>query len=106
MITLCIRYTLNPVKLADFEAYARAWPGPVERCGGKFVGYYLPTKIAGPTNVALALIDFPNVAAYEQYRERLMKDSEAIENVRRAEQSGCILVEDRSLMQRVPPSES
>ncbi len=64
MITLCIRYTLNPTKLPRFEAYARAWPTPVERCGGKLLGYYLPTKVAGPTNTALALIDFPNMAAY------------------------------------------
>jgi hypothetical protein len=103
MLTLCIRYTLNPAKLADFEAYARAWPDPIARCGGKLVGYYLPTKIAGPTNAALALIDFPTVAAYEQYRDKLMKDPEAIENVRRADASGCILIEDRSIMQLVTP---
>ncbi len=88
MVTLCIRYTLNPTKLADFEAYAKAWPKPVERCGGKFLGYYLPTKIAGPTNAALALIDFTSVAAYEQYREKLMADTDALENIRRADESG------------------
>jgi hypothetical protein len=48
MMTLCIRYTLDANKLSDFEAYARALRQPVERCGGKFVAYYLPTKIAGP----------------------------------------------------------
>jgi hypothetical protein len=55
MMTLCIRYTLDANKLADFEAYARSLRQPVERCGGKFVGYYLPTKVAGPTNAALGL---------------------------------------------------
>ena len=102
MITLCIRYTLDQNKLRDFEAYAKAWPEPIERCGGKFLGYYLPTKIAGPTNFGMALIDFPNVAAYEQYRERLMQDPDAIANVQRVERSGCILNEDRTLMARVP----
>ena len=38
MLTLCIRYTLDATKLADFEAYARAVTGPIERCGGKVVG--------------------------------------------------------------------
>jgi hypothetical protein len=46
-------------------------PKPVGRCGGKFVSYYLPTKVAGPTNTALGLIDFPNLATYERYREKL-----------------------------------
>jgi hypothetical protein len=102
MMTLCIRYTLDANKLADFDAYARALRRPVERCGGKYVGYYLPTKVAGPMNAALGLIDFPNLAAYEQYRERLLTDTEAAEILRRAEAAGCILNEDRSFVRRVP----
>jgi hypothetical protein len=70
-------------------------------CGGDLVGYWLPTKFAGPTNLALALIDFPSLAAYEQYRERLAKDDDNIDSVRRAEESGCILVEDRAFLERV-----
>jgi NIPSNAP len=101
MITLCIRYTLDISKFADFEAYARGLTQPIERCGGKLVGYYLPTKIAGPTNFALALIDFPSLAAYEKYRDNLMADVEAVENVRRMEKSGCVLIEDRSILRRV-----
>jgi hypothetical protein len=101
MITLCIRYTLDANKLADFEAYARALAGPVERCGGKMVGYYAPTKFAGPTNSALALIDFASLAAYERYREALGADPEHVEVARRVGQSGVILVEDRSFVQRV-----
>ena len=31
MLTLCIRYTLDSTKLADFEAYARGVAGPSER---------------------------------------------------------------------------
>ena len=50
---------------------------------------------------ALALIDFPSLAAYEQYRERLAKDDDNIDSVRRAEESGCILVEDRAFLERV-----
>jgi hypothetical protein len=101
MITLCIRYTLDPHKLADFEAYARALGPQIERCGGKVAGYYLPTKLAGPTNTALGLIDFANLAAYEEYREKLAADPEAVENLRRAEAARCILNEDRSLIRSV-----
>jgi hypothetical protein len=64
------------------------------------VGYYLPTKIAGPTNFALALIDFEDLAAYQQYRDKLGQDPDAVANVARAERSGCILNENRSILQR------
>jgi hypothetical protein len=93
MLTLCIRYTLDINKLADFETYARALERPVERCGGKFAGYYL---------AALGFIDFPNLAAYEQYREKLMVDPDAVECLRQAKVAGCILNEDRSFVRRVP----
>jgi hypothetical protein len=101
MLTLCIRYTLDAAKVADFEAYARGVAGPIERCGGKVVGYFAPTKFAGPTNIGLSLIDFPSLAAYERYREALAADPEHTDVARRAAQSGVILVEDRSFMQRV-----
>src|ERR1700735_845628 len=100
MITLCIRYTLDSSKIADFEDYARRFPEPIERCGGTLVGYHLPTKIAGPTNFAVALIDFPSLAAYEIYRDNLLADADAVENVRRMEKSGCVLIEDRSILRR------
>src|SRR5271165_3554084 len=101
MITVCIRYTIDIHKHADFERYARNWPEPIRRCGGELVGYFLPTKTAGATNIALALINFPSLAAYEKYRENPMNDAGAKENVAFADQSGCILVEDRSVLQQV-----
>src|SRR4051812_15260416 len=101
MITLCIRYTIDVGKTTEFEQYARNWPEAIRRCGGELVGYFLPTKIAGPTNFALALIDFPSLAAYEQYRDALMRDPQAKANVEFADKSGCIWVEDRSVLQRV-----
>lgn len=101
MITVCIRYTLDIHKLKDFEQYAREWPEPIRRCGGNLVGYFLPTKIAGPTNWGLALIEFPSLAAYEEYRQKLMQDSQAKANVEFADNAGCILVEDRTIMRRV-----
>jgi hypothetical protein len=101
MLTLSIRYTIDASKLADFETYARALRGPIARCGGELVAYFLPTKIAGPTNAAIGLIDFPNLAAYEQYRANLGSDPEGVECSRQAEVAGCILNEDRAFLRRV-----
>jgi NIPSNAP len=101
MITVCIRYTIDIQKTADFEQYARNWPEPIARCGGELVGYFLPTKTAGPTNIAYALINFASLAAYEKYREALMLDEGAKENVAFADRSGCILIEDRSVLRQV-----
>jgi len=101
MITLCIRYEIDQNKHCDFEQYARAWPEPIRRCGGDLIGYFLPTKFAGPTNSALALISFPDLTAYEKYRGALMQDRAAVENVARVEKSDCIRNEERSYVRRV-----
>ena len=103
MITVSIHYTIDASKCKDFEVYARRWPEPIRRCGGNLLGYFLPTKLAGATNFALALIEFRDLAAYERYREALMKDPEAVANVAAADESKCILVEDRSVLRRVEP---
>jgi len=98
MPTLCIRYRLDPSKLDVFEAYAKALRPIVERCGGTFVDYYLPTKLAGPTDAALGLIDFPNLDAYETYKSRLAEDAEAVEVTQKA--AVAIQSEDRSFLNR------
>ena len=104
MITLYIRYTLDPNKLRDFELYAKALATPIERCGGVSAGYYLPTKFAGPMNSAVGMIDFPSLAAYEKYREKLGADPDAIEITRRLEASGALLNEERSFVSCVAES--
>ena len=68
MITLFLRYTLNPNKMSDFKTYVDAEMEPIRRSGGQIVGYFLPTDFAGPTNEACGLIDFESLAAYEKYR--------------------------------------
>jgi len=47
MIYHCIRYTIDPHKLDDFEAYARKWMDGdiIRRCGGKPIGYCSPRKV-------------------------------------------------------------
>ena len=101
MITLSIRYTIEARKRPDFDRYARSLTKIVPRCGGELVGYWLPTKFAGPTNQALALINFGSLAAYEQYRARLAGDPDNVEAIRLADESGCILVEDRTILEPV-----
>ncbi len=107
MIVHCIRYTIDPHKLSDFETYARRWleGGIIRRCGGEPLGYFLPKKgFGGPDNVALALIGFANLAAYEAYRAKLTDDPDARENIAHAAHTRCLLVEDRSWFYRLTES--
>ncbi|MGB2606367.1 MAG: NIPSNAP family protein [Candidatus Sulfotelmatobacter sp.] len=99
MITLSIRYTINPNRLADFRAYVEAEQEPIRRSGGKIVGYFLPTDFAGATNEALGLIDFPTLAGYEQYREALANDPEHKRNVAKLEKTGAVVAMNRSVFQ-------
>lgn len=98
-ITCCIQYTLDPHKLDEFETYAARWPPIIERAGGDLVGYYLPKE--GSNNFALALIDFPSLAEYEEYRRKLGEDPEGRANLQHARDTACILVESRSFLRRV-----
>ncbi len=101
MITLSIRYQIDPNKLRDFEVYAQSLTEPIGRSGGQLIGYFLPTRFAGRTNEALALINFSDLAAYERYREVLGQDPENAASIARVEASGCILCEDRSFLRKV-----
>jgi NIPSNAP protein len=104
MIYHCIRYTIDSSKVADFETYARRWMdgGIIKRCGGDPLGYFLPKKgYGGADNIAMTLIGFESLSAYEKYREKLVADPEAKENVEFAKRSGFILIEDRSYFYRV-----
>jgi hypothetical protein len=104
VITCCIQYTLDPRKLDSFETYAARWPPIIERCGGSLVGYFLPKE--GANNFALALIDFPSLADYEVYRQRLAADADAKQNFADGTEAGCILVESRSFLRSTPTRSS
>ena len=105
MITLYIRYALDLTKLREFETYLKALAtGPVERCGGVPAGYYLPTPIAGPMNAAVGMTDFPSLAAYVTFREKMATDAEGLEIRRRVEASGAMLNEERSFLSCIPES--
>src|ERR1039458_2877808 len=101
MITLYLRYTIDPNKLADFAKYAADEQIPIAESGGKIVGYFLPTDFAGATNEALGLIDFPSLAEYEIYRARLAAHPLHKRNAGLLANAGAVLSIQRSLIQRV-----
>jgi hypothetical protein len=103
MITLHLRYTIDPNKMPDVRAYVESELRPIEESGGKIVGYYLPTDFAGATNEAFGVIDFPSLAEYEIYRAKLAAHPLHIQYAGALERSGALLSIQRSLVQRVEP---
>ena len=101
MLTLCIRYVIDPNRVAHFRAYVEAELESIHRSGGKIVGYFLPTDFAGPTNEAFGLIDFATLSSYEQYRRVLADDSLHRKNAAALERSGAIVAMNRSIIERV-----
>ncbi|MHA7209140.1 NIPSNAP family protein [Arthrobacter sp. MDT1-65] len=88
MITVHLRYEIDPDKLADFEEYGRRWIRLVGRLGGNHHGYFLPSE--GDSDIAYALFTFPSLADYERYREEAATDPECIDAFRLARDSKCI----------------
>lgn len=98
-ITCCIRYVLDPYKRDAFEDYARRWTAIIPRCGGDLVGYFLPQE--GTNNIAIALVSFDKLAAYEAYRARIKAGHEGIATFRFAERERLILSEERTFLRPV-----
>lgn len=96
MITCFIRYVIDPFQKAGFEAYAKAWLKIIPACGGDLVGYWLPHE--GTNNIAMALIGFESLAAYEAYRARLRTDPAAQANFALAQEKRFILSEERTFL--------
>jgi hypothetical protein len=103
MITLSLRYTIDPNKLNAFAAYTAAEQIPIRESVGNIIGYFLPTDFAGPTNEAFGLIDFPSLAEYEAYRAKLADHPQHKLNVVNLESSGALLRIERSFIRRVSP---
>ncbi|ATQ44425.1 NIPSNAP family protein [Caulobacter mirabilis] len=98
-VTCCIRYVIDPFQREAFEAYARNWLTIIPACGGDLLGYFLPHE--GTNNVALAMIGFDSLAAYEAYRARLKVDPAGAENFRFAQEKRFILSETRMWLEPV-----
>lgn len=99
MITVFIRYQLDPFKRAAFEDYARGWLRIIPRCGGTLLGYWMPHE--GTNNIAFGLISFARLADYETYRARLREDPEGKANFAFAEGERFILAEERTFLRQV-----
>lgn len=95
-VTCCIRYVIDPFQREAFEAYARNWLEIIPRCGGGLLGYFMPHE--GTNNVALALISFESLAAYESYRARIKADAAGVANFRAAQAQHFILEETRTFL--------
>jgi hypothetical protein len=98
-IVCCIRYVIDPYRKDDFEEYARQWLALIPRMGGDLLGYFMPHE--GTNNIALAMIGFDSLAAYEAYRGRLREDPAAIANFNFAQQNRFILEETRTFLRTV-----
>jgi hypothetical protein len=98
-ITVVIRYQIDPFKRAQFEQYARRWLSIIPRCGGDLIGYFMPHE--GTNNIALALISFESLAAYENYRTRLRSDTEGMANFGYAEENRLIVAEERTFLRKL-----
>ena len=96
MITCCVRYEIDPAKIAEFERFARAWIDLVNRHGGTHHGYFLPSE--GASDVALALFSFPSFTEYERYRALFGVDPEFVAADRIRDESGCVRRYERTFM--------
>ncbi len=99
MIVCCIRYQIDPFKRDLFERYSETWGTVIPRCGGKLIGYFMPHE--GTNDIALAMIGFDNLAAYEAYREKLRQDRDGVANFEFAQREKLILREERSFLRAV-----
>ena len=98
--TCCIRYVIDPFKRDAFQAYARNWLTIIPKCGGDLLGYFMPHE--GTNNIALALVSFESLAAYEAYRVRLRADPQGVANFEFAERERFILSEERTFLRALP----
>jgi hypothetical protein len=98
-ITCCIRYEIDPFQRDAFETYSKAWLEIIPACGGDLIGYFMPHE--GTNNIALAMIGFDSLAAYEAYRARLRADPAGMANFQFAEEKRLILKEERTFLRKV-----
>lgn len=88
MITIHLKYEIDPDKLEYFEEYGRRWVTLVNRFGGVHHGYFLPSE--GDSDIAYALFSFPGFAEYEVYRNASAKDPECQAAIELARTTACI----------------
>ena len=98
-VTCCIHYVLDPYQRDAFESYAKNWLTIIPACRGELLGYFMPHE--GTDNIALAMISFDSLAAYEAYRARLKSDPAGRANFATAQAQRFILSEARTFLRPV-----
>ena len=96
MVTCYLKYVIDPMKVDEFEHYARLWIPLVEYFGGTHHGYFLPHE--GANNIGVALFSFPSLADYEQYRTQAADDPACKAAMRYYEQTQCYFSYERTFM--------
>lgn len=104
MITIHLKYEIDPYKLEDFEEYGRRWVVLVNRFGGTHHGYFLPSE--GDSDIAYALFSFPGLAAYEKYRTASFADAECQAAFELARTTGCIKRYERRFLRPLDVEEN
>jgi hypothetical protein len=98
-VTCFIRYQIDPFQREEFRKYAENWGRIIPRCGGRLVGYFLPSE--GTNDIAWGVIAFDTLACYEAYRKRLKADPEARDNFAFARDKRLIVREERTFLEAV-----
>ena len=98
MLTCFIRYHIDPMRIAQFEQYARNWGEAIPRCGADLIGYYAPHE--GSSTLAYGVYNIESLAEYEAYRARLAADPLGRENYEFAMREKFLLREDRTFLKR------
>jgi NIPSNAP protein len=98
-IAVFIRYQIDPYQLEGFRKYAEGWRTIIPRCGGQWIGYFLPHE--GTNDIAWGVIGFESLAAYEAYRVRLKADPEARQNFALVVNQHLVFREERTFLEIV-----
>lgn len=114
MFTCFIRYKIDPNKLNEFREYAHSWMSLIRKYGGTHHGYFLPGKegdhlpdatfsfpglgTEGPANIAVALFSFPNIQAYERYRQVVSQDEACKAATNRFNETKCFSSYERTFL--------
>ncbi|MCX5200208.1 NIPSNAP family protein [Streptomyces sp. NBC_00237] len=102
MITVHLKYEIDPDRIEDFEEYGRRWVALVDRFGGTHHGYFLPSE--SDSDIAYALFSFPSFALYEQYRADSAVDPECQEAFELARRTQCIRRYERRFLRPLDPT--
>jgi hypothetical protein len=98
-LAVFIRYQIDPFQREGFQKYAEGWRTIIPRCGGRWMGYFLPLE--GTNDIAWGIIGFDSLAAYETYRARLKADPEARANFAFSQSKRLVLREERTFLEVV-----